>query len=158
MIVGQVDPGPRSSAVVKARGPITREEHDQPATDATQPLGGTARLRRCARFLLLFRLGAAIEGIQRSRRQGDLRSWRLRTCWRRLSPTIPRHPPEGATQKSARADPRRSCTERDKGERRKDGETDFPLAGERGQRALSPLKQTNEHTGRRRSRSQFATA
>ncbi|RVO61635.1 hypothetical protein CN087_29265 [Sinorhizobium meliloti] len=68
------------------------------------------------------------------------------------------HPPEGATQNPPRADPRRSCTERDKGERRKDGETDFPLAGERGQRALSPLKQTNEHTGRRRSRSQFATA
>ncbi|RVL88543.1 hypothetical protein CN131_22875 [Sinorhizobium meliloti] len=60
------------------------------------------------------------------------------------------HPPKWATQNPPRADPRRSCTERAKGERRKDGETDFPLAGERGQSALSPLKQTNEHTRRRR--------
>lgn len=63
---------------------------------------------------------------------------------------------EGATQNSPRPDPRRSCRKRATGDRRKDGETDFLLAGERGQSALSPLKQNNEHTRRRRSRSQFA--
>jgi len=33
------------------------------------------------------------------------------------------------------------------GERRKDGETDFPLAGERGQSALSPLNETRSIPG-----------
>ncbi|ASY74402.1 hypothetical protein SF83666_d70170 (plasmid) [Sinorhizobium fredii CCBAU 83666] len=37
-----------------------------------------------------------------------------------------------------RVDPARS----EPSERRKDGEADFPLAGERGQSALSPLKET----------------
>lgn len=73
-IVGQVDPGPRSPAVVKAGGPITREERDLPANDATQPLGGTARLRRCTRFYAPAGAIRSGEGIQRSRRQGDLRT------------------------------------------------------------------------------------